>query len=301
MDSYCCEESWDKKCTLECVLYCGGCGLLENCGDGTCTGAEGENCINCPGDCPCEAGFVCTAVDCAPDLCELSVGPEGCCDGAVLNKCIEGQLTAVDCAVAGAMCGWAYQTDDKPAGYYCGDTGDVNPFGDPQGNHPLECPTVCAVHCEGKECGSDGCGGTCGQCPGAQGVCVQGKCACQPDCSGKSCGPDGCDRDCGPCNPGETCLEGVCVPPSAQPEPEARIVDGTGFDAHAVDAPDTGAEPSSPNPGAGSGCLTCAQPPAGSDALLLLLLLAVLFGLRWASLPVDPFCLAARVDNLKLS
>jgi hypothetical protein len=75
----------------------------------------------------------------------------------------------------------------------------------------------CKRDCKGKECGPDGCGGSCGQCPSgsycsargrqcvsycgacpAGSVCHDGKC-CAPNCVGKVCGDDGCGRTCGSC------------------------------------------------------------------------------------------------------
>ena len=95
---------------------------------------------------------------------------------------------------------------------------------------------VCEPDCEDKSCGSDGCGGECGECSGdtptcsfgncvetpcepacnpeqecgldtcgeptcgdcgENGVCVGTTCVCIPDCGGKVCGPDGCGGQCG--------------------------------------------------------------------------------------------------------
>ena len=46
---------------------------------------------------------------------------------------------------------------------------------------------TCLPDCEGQECGSDGCGGICGTCPGAlhcdwSGVCVEVDCETDSDC-----------------------------------------------------------------------------------------------------------------------
>ncbi|MBM4355846.1 MAG: hypothetical protein FJ109_18990 [Deltaproteobacteria bacterium] len=60
---------------------------------------------------------------------------------------------------------------------------------------------TCAPACGGKECGDDGCGGTCGLC-GAGTTCQAGTCkagACTPNCAGKTCGSDGCSGTCGTC------------------------------------------------------------------------------------------------------
>ncbi|MEI6835980.1 MAG: hypothetical protein WCK59_04045, partial [Candidatus Falkowbacteria bacterium] len=69
-------------------------------------------------------------------------------------------------------------------------------------------------------CGSDGCGGTCGtnagSCAAGQtcntsGVCVS---TCIPSCAGKNCGSDGCGGTCGTnagsCTGNDTCISGVC-------------------------------------------------------------------------------------------
>lgn len=37
--------------------------------------------------------------------------------------------------------------------------------------------------------------------------------ACQPDCDGKECGENGCGGTCGDCENGELCENGLCVPP----------------------------------------------------------------------------------------
>ncbi|MEC9071413.1 MAG: hypothetical protein VX938_03500, partial [Myxococcota bacterium] len=60
----------------------------------------------------------------------------------------------------------------------------------------------CTPDCTAKECGGDGCGGSCGSCPGVAPVCnADQKCeaACNPACDGKECGDDGCGGTCGTC------------------------------------------------------------------------------------------------------
>jgi hypothetical protein len=91
----------------------------------------------------------------------------------------------------------------------------------------------CTPDCTNKNCGSDGCGGSCGSCVdnqickdgvckclyevcnsvccGFEEVCFQNKC-CLPDCGGKECGFDGCGGSCGNCQNGERCEGGICVP-----------------------------------------------------------------------------------------
>lgn len=82
----------------------------------------------------------------------------------------------------------------------------------------------------GKECGSDGCGGSCGMCPSGStcgnGVCQvvcgdaecgegETKCTCPGDCGepcqNLACGPSICGWSCGACEANVTCIEGVCA------------------------------------------------------------------------------------------
>ena len=64
---------------------------------------------------------------------------------------------------------------------------------------------VCVPNCAGKQCGSDGCGGSCGTCATNQACSNANQCVCVPQCNGKSCGPDGCGGQCGTCPPNSTC------------------------------------------------------------------------------------------------
>jgi len=69
----------------------------------------------------------------------------------------------------------------------------------------------CTPECSGRECGSDRCGGQCGDCAGDE-SCVNYQCVpdCLPSCSGKECGSDGCGGSCGSCE-GKLCSEGQCI------------------------------------------------------------------------------------------
>jgi len=73
----------------------------------------------------------------------------------------------------------------------------------------------CVPACSGKQCGDNGCGGSCGACTGKT-VCEAGQCvACKPSCDGKDCGDDGCGGTCGTCGLGKTCNVGKCAHPPA--------------------------------------------------------------------------------------
>jgi len=103
----------------------------------------------------------------------------------------------------------------------------------PDGNGWEPCDCNCEINCEGRDCGDDGCGGSCGYCEDNE-ECLNGICECKyekcydnccdevevcynssccsPDCQGKECGSDGCGGECEPgCGAGETCnSEGIC-------------------------------------------------------------------------------------------
>ncbi len=68
----------------------------------------------------------------------------------------------------------------------------------------------CVPNCKNKNCGPDGCKGTCGTCKVGY-TCKDGKCVCVPNCKNKNCGSDGCKGTCGTCKVGYTCKDGKCV------------------------------------------------------------------------------------------
>ena len=73
---------------------------------------------------------------------------------------------------------------------------------------------VCQPNCEGKECGDDGCGGSCGACADGEECSADGQCVpCQPKCDGKECGDDGCGGTCGDCPTDKpVCTtDGLCI------------------------------------------------------------------------------------------
>jgi len=67
--------------------------------------------------------------------------------------------------------------------------------------------TPCLTSCEGKVCGEDGCGGSCGVCDTfANSFCTEaGICDCTVDCDGKNCGDNGCGGTCGDCGLNQVC------------------------------------------------------------------------------------------------
>ena len=255
----CCLDQWHKLCVAECLDNCGGCDLFTWCGDGLCDVLGGENCDDCPADCPCSedekcANGICIPA-CIPDCTERECGPDGC--GGTCGQCAEGALCLAD-----GTC-------------------------------------LCMPDCKGKECGNDGCDGNCGECPEFHMCDDTAKCVCIPDCGDKECGADGCGGKCGKCAAGNFCnVDGTCVAfsPDAPLDPElcsleAITEDTPGIvvpkDASGI-APDSGnsakpdaTEGSQPG-GGGSGC-TASGEPNRSELGLLLLLVVLLSLARYGS------------------
>jgi hypothetical protein len=77
---------------------------------------------------------------------------------------------------------------------------------------------TCTPHCRRKQCGNDGCGGSCGSCAAGQ-VCVSGTC-CTPepvtDTCAVDCGFTGCPRRCGSVTTTGACGTVACTCPSGE-------------------------------------------------------------------------------------
>ena len=80
--------------------------------------------------------------------------------------------------------------------------------------NPVPEDIPCNASCGDKQCGDDGCGGSCGECNNNE-SCILGYCelSCIPDClEDQECGDDGCGGSCGECSgllP--VCNAGTCV------------------------------------------------------------------------------------------
>jgi len=68
----------------------------------------------------------------------------------------------------------------------------------------------CHASCTGRQCGDDGCGGSCGACPSATEFCNQSG-QCIDDCNAKECGASPNEGfDCGACSARKLCIRGRC-------------------------------------------------------------------------------------------
>ena len=212
--SICLPNCSGKTCGDDgCGGSCGACGTGLVCTDNQCkkpcfpeetcrvsfTANDGEKITNiycnqsdgCGGACECPSGLECKKFGfyglCKPpkkNNCGDITDP--CCDGQVLKWCSDpgGDAAKVvktaNCLAEGKFCGWA----PGSFSYNCGEgTGS-----DPSGKKPKYCKgaaQTCAPVCDGKGCGPDGCGGTCGVCKGGE-LCHEstGKCITNEGCHG---------------------------------------------------------------------------------------------------------------------
>lgn len=299
-----CVDDWDASrpgtcgsCTPDCTgRECGGDGCGGSCGtcpvglscdvSGTCicggtlcsgecvdTDTDESNCGECGILCGADefcAGGVC---QCMPDCTGRECGDNGCgglCGSCPAERTCDATGTCV--CTTGTECSGAC-VDTSTDRRNCGDCG-VRCRGNQYCDDGV-CTRVCRPDCAGRECGDDGCGGSCGICDvtyvcDASGTCicgfgliecdstcvdtstdpnncgecstacspsescVDGSCttSCLPDCTGRECGGDGCGGSCGTCpaeryceassicacNVGTTECSGVCVDTSSDPD-----------------------------------------------------------------------------------
>jgi len=138
--------------------------------------------------------------------------PNGCEDGACIGR-------ERDC-VPEWRC--SPSSKDFPSRLYIG--------GDCRVSSIVNCPDGCEdgaclgciPDCTGKECGSDGCGGSCESCTGTE-TCINGVCVledCVPETFIETCGSSVCgtkinncgeEADCGTCDEGFICSEESCI------------------------------------------------------------------------------------------
>ena len=218
------------------------------CSDGVCGGSEGGYVGACSiageADLCWGPTWLCGCSDCreCPEVVGGTpcgnIGWRGCCEEGDVLFCDDAKVRRVPCA--GTGCGW-----DGAAGYYaCGLVGE-----DPSTASPISC--ACEPVCDGRTCGDDGCGGTCGTC-GAGALCVAG--SCREDCVECTPGEMGCDGDVSwrcvegadGCHSravtdcaasGRSCVEGDCVT-VAEADPDPDLADGDRSDDASSDGDD---------------------------------------------------------------
>ena len=203
-DGTCSAGESPKSCKVDC---CGACG------DGKCKGYDcGESFETCPVDCGtacgnkvCEKGE--SPVSCTED-CKWSVCGNGTCEASDGGPSLCPQDCAAACGDGKCAKGEDFVACPIDCGY-CGDGYCSLQGGESIEKCPDDCKAACVPDCEGKECGSDGCGGVCGNCVSLAPVCNLGVC-CAPQCNGANCGADGCGGVCGTCVAPQLCQQGQC-------------------------------------------------------------------------------------------
>jgi len=177
----------------------------EPCNDGNpCTGPDACSAGECsgpllpqdevaPGLCPCL-----TDEDCAPledgDICNGTLY----CDSLMLvPECVLAPATVVTCTGVPCSLG-SCQPETGKCDFVPMDCDDNN-----------ECTQDACV--QGSLCGNEQVadGTPCGVEVGAH--CLAGTCVCDPDCEDKECGTDGCGGSCGSCPAGSECWATHCV------------------------------------------------------------------------------------------
>jgi hypothetical protein len=239
----CTVDCTGKSCgDNSCGGSCGDCsGSTPYCVQGTCTSNSGGLIGNCScstticvgttcsdglgGSCP---GELTVEEDCGSLMCGESPSGCGSCGscGDAGHYCNEGTCSPIclpsDCG--SRVCGSIPSRPD------CGETfcGLCNATAGETCNETSGTCFVCQPNCIGKQCGDNGCGGSCGDCKlspfnesyncNASQLCQM----CTSDCSalGKECGPvpNGCGQSCGNCTelygyPENSCTNGICIPP----------------------------------------------------------------------------------------
>jgi hypothetical protein len=124
-----------------------------------------------------------------------------------------GTLSPSSCTTSGGICTVALRSSSTGTA-----TVTSSASGYTAGTTTVSFTSSCTPNCAGKNCGSDGCGGSCGTCSSGY-WCDNGVCtlSCTPATCfslGKNCGYwyDGCSVNlyCGSCSFGYTCNNGVC-------------------------------------------------------------------------------------------
>ena len=183
------EKCVEGECVMQCTDECDGEGEKSCQQDFTtvCGNFDLDPCLEWGTEKPCLAGSVCEEGECicVPECAAKECGPDGC--GAACGDCLPGwdcdnglcvEQCADECLLEGEKscagnslisCG-EFDEDD------CLDWGEQEPC--PEGHLCKNGVCVCWPNCAGKECGPDGCGGTCGSCSTCfschQGLCLPG-------------------------------------------------------------------------------------------------------------------------------
>ncbi|MBK03615.1 MAG: hypothetical protein CL920_20775 [Deltaproteobacteria bacterium] len=220
-----------STCPQDCVCpkthECSTGQCKHRCGNRKCEKQEGETCATCPTDCACTSDTSCVdgTCKCIPNCNNKTCGDDGCggscgtCTG--LTTCQSGKCTCQH------KCQEGYKKCTSTSSYERCDP-------DSQGCRSIktyQCQSggtckdgsCCALACQGKTCGPDGCGGNCGICP-PHSECQSSNCVCKHECAenARQCVGQGyqtCLKDANGCRywsttrtclSSQTCINGSC-------------------------------------------------------------------------------------------
>jgi hypothetical protein len=188
-DALCCQLACDgKDCGDDgCGGECGECVGL--CQDGTCCLPECDAKVcggdGCGGECgpDCNDGLDCTSDVCTDGTCKFEIDT-GCLidDGCFVDESNKPDSVCWWCAPNNSAADWTQKSD----GVACGNNATCQ---------------VGECMCIEQVCGEI--------CCDAEAVCLDDAC-CQPQCQGKTCGDDGCGGSCGECGESSFCYQGEC-------------------------------------------------------------------------------------------
>jgi hypothetical protein len=169
------------------------CTVGDACAAGICEGGELATC---------DDGNVCTSGECQ--------GDQGCVYTAVAGECDDANpCTTNDSCQLGECTGAQLPCDDDVA---CTTDECTAQSGCTYTPNDALCDdgNICTTNsCDpDSDCTSVPVEGAC-----EGGECVNGECVldCVPECDGKECGADGCDGTCGSCDDGFSCIGGSCL------------------------------------------------------------------------------------------
>jgi hypothetical protein len=196
------------------------CGTAALCNEsaGMCTAsvcASGQ--FSCQGNtlatCNSDGSAYATMLACGTKTCDAA--------GGDCNLCEPGQKTCDSTSPSGVLTcnatGQGYDQSTCSGTMRCAGAGQcVECIADADCGTGKQCRNskcACMPQCTGKQCGPDGCGGTCGSACGFGTMCDStGTCVCAPSCFAKNCGSDGCNGSCGTCSAGQGCNAfGTCA------------------------------------------------------------------------------------------
>lgn len=220
-ETICVPECEEKECGEDgCGGQCGACeGAQEVCNQGLClcvVACDGKECGDdgCGGQCgECHEFAECFEGEC---LCPSECAPPG------TTKCIGDEIWVCTQVSDDPPCNqWTLSEPcllpKKCVAGECVET-----------CAPDNCGGCCAegICMAGTEIAACGAAGTeCLTCPETH-ECLAGTCFCEPNCEGKACGSDGCGSTCGTCEEGLECQMELCVPAFCEPRDAMIMFNG---------------------------------------------------------------------------